>query len=484
METSLQEMLSKHFTKAKILFVDDDPNLLKMITAQLSGEGYQMVTAANGELGVEMFEKENPDLVFLDIQMPVMDGLTALSKIKDKKPDQYVIILSAHDDVNTAFNSINQGAYDYIQKPFDINRLKVTIANALRNIYIGRELTQLKTTLIEKYQFDNIIGQSGRMQEVFASVQKVLKTKVTILLLGDSGTGKELIARAIHENSPERNKKPFVAVNCAALPENLLESELFGHEKGAFTGAAEKRIGVFEYANGGTLLLDEIGEMPLAMQAKLVRVLQEREFTRLGSNQMIKTDIRIISATNKNLNDMVKEGNFREDLYFRLSVFPIILPPLKERKEDILALAEFFINNHSKKLGFDSAPNLSERAYNLLLHYSWPGNVRELENTIERALIESEGETILPQHLAPSIITEDQSGSELSAFEFENKTLPEIIADIEKKIITESLNKCDNNLSEVAKSLDIGRTTLYRKIEQYNIPLDKQIEHDRDENIE
>lgn len=474
MEDSLQSRLEKHSHNSKILFVDDDPNLLRLISANLSDEGYRIYTAPNGQEGVEVFKREKPDLIILDLQMPVMDGLTALGKIKEVNPNQFVIIFSGQDDVNIAFNAISQGAYDYIQKPFEIQRLKVTIANALRNIFLSHEYSQLKSEIKEKYQFDNIIGQSGRMQEIYASVTKILNTNVTVLLLGESGTGKELIARAIHENTPTRNEKPFVAVNCAALPENLLESELFGHEKGAFTGASEKRIGMFEYANGGTLLLDEIGEMPLAMQAKLVRVLQEREFSRVGSNQTIKTNIRVISATNKDLNEMVKEGDFREDLYFRLSVFPIILPPLRERKEDILPLSEFFILKHAKSMGIVNVPSLSKSAYNLLIQYSWPGNVRELENSIERALIESGGEAIMPTHLVHSILVEDKKNLNETAINIEGRTLPQIISEIEQQAIEQSLQKFDFNLSEVAKVLDIGRTTLYRKIEQYGIPLEKQ----------
>jgi transcriptional regulator with PAS, ATPase and Fis domain len=289
------------------------------------------------------------------------------------------------------------------------------------------------------------------------------------MILGESGTGKELIARAIHEHSPARKDNKFVAVNCAALPENLLESELFGHEKGAFTGATERRIGMFEYASGGTLFLDEIGEMPLSMQAKLIRVLQEREFTRLGSNKTIKTDVRVISATNRDLKELVEKRLFREDLYFRLSVFPIILPPLRDRREDILPLCRFFIEKHSKAMGYEKYPNITKEAYDILMHYDWPGNVRELENTIERALVQSMGETIFPHHLTPSILTPKKEGSITDLTAFEGKSLPEVVSEVEKKIIGAALEKYNNNLSEIAKALEIGRSTLYRKIEQYGL---------------
>jgi two-component system response regulator AtoC len=260
-----------------------------------------------------------------------------------------------------------------------------------------------------------------------------------------------------------------VAVNCAALPENLLESELFGHEKGAFTGATERRVGMFEYADGGTLFLDEIGEMPLAMQAKLIRVLQEREFTRLGSNKTIKTDVRIISATNRDLKELVEKKLFREDLYFRLSVFPIVLPPLRERREDILPLCRYFIEKHSKALGYGKLPNITKEAYDILMHYDWPGNVRELENTIERALVQSQGETIFPYHLTPSILSVKKDGESSGELALDDRPLPEIVAEVEKKVIRKALKKYGNNLSDVAKMLEIGRSTLYRKIEQYGL---------------
>jgi DNA-binding NtrC family response regulator len=450
--------------------VDDDQNLLKMMIHHLTNDGYKVETAANGEEGVEAFKRFQPDLVILDMQMPVMDGMGALKAIKEISPEQIVMIFSAFDDLETAIALMQAGAYDYLQKPFEVSRLKQSILNALRHKYLLAEIKNLREEINQKYQFSNIIGSSGVMQDVFTAVNKIVNTNVTVLLMGESGTGKELIARAIHEHTENRKQNPYVAVNCAALPEHLLESELFGHEKGAFTGASEKRTGKFEYANGGTLFLDEIGEMPLSMQAKLIRVLQEREFSRLGSNKTIPTDIRIISATNKDLEAMVKKGTFREDLYYRLAVFPIRMPPLRERREDIALLTKYFLEKYSQSMGLEKIPSISQDAHNLLHNYGWPGNVRELENTIQRAMVESIGGDINAAHLTPSIFNvHTDSTTTRDEFELTGKTLPQMVAELEKTAIEYALKRFKNNISEVSKYLDVGRTTLYRKMEQFGL---------------
>jgi two-component system response regulator AtoC len=474
MKNSLQVEIAQFSSSAKVLFIDDDPNMLRLIQANLSDADFSLLTAASGREGIALCQVEEPDLVFVDLEMPEMDGFAVLRQLRKEEPDLTIIFFTAHDDINIASEALSAGAYDFVQKPFEINRIRVTIQNALRYVFLMRRLASAPAEESNREEFPQIIGKSGKMQEIFTSLRKVLKTSVTVLLQGESGTGKEIIAKAIHRHSPERKKYPFAAVNCAALPENLLESELFGHEKGAFTGALEKRIGIFEYANGGSILLDEIGEMPLSMQTKLLRVLQEREFNRLGSNQTIKTDVRIISATNKDLHQRVKDGAFREDLYYRLAVFPMQLPPLRERLEDILPLTRHFLEKHARQLGIEVQPVLSRSVFNVLLNYRWPGNVRELENTMERALIEAQGEMILPRHLAPAMIKEANTGHGQIAENDLIGTLPEIVYRIEEMVIRRAVEEQRGNLSQVAKILDIGRTTLYRKLQQYGLEAEQE----------
>jgi len=454
--------------KQVILVVDDDKNICKMIEINLRKEKtYEIRTAGNGEACLKAIRESLPDLVLMDIQMPGIDGIETLKRIKEAHPLVPVVMMSAHGTIEKAVDSMKLGAYDFITKPFASERLLVTVRNALLSSSLEREVDELKRELKDKYQFKNIVGQSGVMQEVFRNIEKVINSSVTVLITGESGTGKELIAKAIHYHNPQRSEKQFVAVNCSALPETLLESELFGHEKGSFTGALGRRAGKFETADGGTVFLDEIGDMSPTMQAKILRVLQEREFERVGGNELVKVDTRIISATNKDLEEAVKKGEFREDLYYRISVFPIKLPPLRERKEDIPLIAAHFLNKYSKQENKE-IEQLSPEALDLLMAYHWPGNVRELENTIERAVVLASPPEIGARDLPMSI----RSLAEKRIYESDNK-LSTWIEKLEEQALRQALLECEGNISQTAKKLGIGRATIYRKAKKYGLPMIK-----------
>ena len=451
-----------------ILIVDDDKNICKMIEASLRKERkYDIKTALSGEACLKMIREEIPDLVLMDIQMPGIDGIETLNRIKQEDPRIPVVMMTAHGTIERAVKSMKLGAYDFLTKPFARDRLVVTVNNALLNSSLKKEVAELRSELKNKYEFENIIGQSGAMQDVFRALEKVINSNVTVLITGESGTGKELIARAIHYHSKTRANKPFVAVNCSALPESLLESELFGHEKGAFTGASGRRLGKFEQANGGTIFLDEIGLMTPATQSKILRILQEREFERVGGNELIKVDVRVISATNKDLEEEMKKGNFREDLFYRISVFPIKLPPLRERKEDIPLLAAFFLKRYSEQEGKE-IEGITPDALDLLMAYNWPGNVRELENAIERAVVLASGPEITAKDL-PSAV---RSLGEKRIFETDN-TLASWIEKLEEEALRQALLECEGNISQTAKKLGIGRATIYRKAKKYGLPMVK-----------
>jgi len=455
--------------KSVVLVVDDDKNICKMIEIHLRKEkSYEIRTATNGEACLKNIRESMPDLVLLDIQMPGIDGIETLKRIKEIEPLIPVVMMSAHGTIEKAVESMKMGAYDFIQKPFESERLLVTVKNALLNSSLRREVDELKRELKNKYQFENIIGQSGVMQEVFRAMEKVVNSNVTVLVQGESGTGKELIARAIHYHNKQRANNPFVAVNCSALPESLLESELFGHEKGSFTGATGRRVGKFEQANGGTIFLDEIGLMTPATQAKVLRVLQEREFERVGGNELVKVDTRVISATNKDLEDEVKKGEFREDLFYRIAVFPIKLPSLRERKEDIPLLAAHFLTKYAKQEGKEDLEAVSPDALELLMAYHWPGNVRELENAIERAVVLANPPEITAKDLPASI----RSLGEKKIYEADNK-LSSWIEKLEEEALRQALLECEGNISQTAKKLGIGRATIYRKAKKYGLPMVK-----------
>jgi DNA-binding NtrC family response regulator len=454
--------------KYSILVVDDDKNICKMIEITLRKEKeYDIETATSGEACLKMLHEIIPDLILLDIQMPGIDGIETLKRIRDEDPRIPVVMMSAHGTIEKAVQSMKLGAYDFITKPFASDRLLVTVRNALTTSSLKQEIDSLRSELRNKFQFRNIIGQSGGMQEVFRALEKVVNSNVTVLIQGESGTGKELIARAIHYHSPTRSNKPFVAVNCSALPESLLESELFGHEKGAFTGATGRRIGKFEVANGGSVFLDEIGLMTQATQAKVLRVLQEREIERVGGNELVKVDVRVISATNKDLEEAIKNGEFREDLYYRIAVFPIKLPPLRERKEDIPLLAAHFLDKYAKQESKE-IEGIAPDALELLMAYNWPGNVRELENAIERAVVLATTREVTPKDLPNTV----RSIGEKKIYESDN-TLSSWIEKLEEEALRKALLENGGNISQTAKKLGIGRATIYRKAKKYGLPIVK-----------
>ncbi len=451
-----------------ILVVDDDKNICKIIEINLKkNKAYEVNAVTSGEACLKLISEQIPDLILLDIQMPGIDGIETLKRIKDHEPRIPVVMMSAHATVEKAVKSMQLGAYDFITKPFAADRLTVTVQNALMTSSLKIELDELKSELKNKYEFENIVGQSGGMQEVFKSLEKVINSNVTVLIQGESGTGKELIARAIHFHSSTRSQKPFVAVNCSALPESLLESELFGHEKGSFTGAAGRRIGKFEQADGGTVFLDEVGLMSPMTQSKVLRVLQEREFERVGGNELIKVDVRVLSASNRDLEEAMKKNEFREDLYYRLSVFPIKLPPLRDRREDIPLLAAYFLEKYSRQEN-KTIEGISPDALELLIAYNWPGNVRELENAIERAVVLATDDEIHSKDLPAAV----RSIGEKKMFESDN-TLSNWIEKLEEEALRQALLECEGNISKTAKKLGIGRATIYRKAKKYGLPMVK-----------
>lgn len=445
----------------RILIIDDEKNMRWAIKKALEKEGYIIYEAANGKEGLEKVEEIYPDLILLDLRMPVMDGMEALERIKEINKDIAVIMLTAHGTMESAIDAMKLGALDYISKPFDIEELKIQIKKALDVGELKEQVSYLREEL-EKNTGKTIIGESPKMKEVLKIVERVANTNATILILGESGTGKEVIANAIHYNSHRRDK-PYVKVNCGAIPENLIESELFGYEKGAFTGATTRKIGKFEKARGGTILLDEVGELDLAMQVKLLRVLQEKEFERVGGNDVVKIDIRVIAATNKDLLKMVQEGNFREDLYYRLNVIPIQIPPLRDRKEDIPLLIEYFLERYGKDIGRKSM-SISREAQEKLIAYQWNGNIRELENVVERMAILCQDNIIKVENLPREIVY-----SEIIEKEF---ILPQegvCIEDLERSLILQALERAEYNQTRAAKLLGMSRHTLLYRMEKYNI---------------
>jgi len=451
--------------KKKILIVDDDTYHRLMIKANMLDKEYDVSEAEDGEDAIALVEMDFFDLIIMDIKMKKIDGITALKKIKEISPSIPVMIMTAHSSVQTAVDALKLGATEYFVKPLDMEAVCHSVEKTFDYLELKKENKTLKEQLNRVFEISSIIGKSKAMKAVFEVISLSAPSDATILILGESGTGKELIANAVHQNS-FRKEKPFVKINCAALPENLLESELFGHEKGAFTGAVTKREGRFELANGGTLFLDEIGDMTLSTQAKILRVLQEGEFERVGGDKAIKVNVRIIAATNKELDKEVEEGNFRKDLFFRLSVVPITLPPLRKRKQDIPLLAEFFLKKYTKKnnrliSGFEPA------ALDKLMRYDWPGNVRELENVIERTVIMSFDQLIrhetLPDFLNSASNNKNGQNAEL---------LPgRSIKDVEKELIINTLESTDSNITRAAELLGISRRTLHNKINEYNIDL-------------
>ena len=445
-----------------ILLVDDDIAHRTMLKVNLGSVGYHVEVVADGDEVLPFLRRHEADLILLDMKMARMDGLATLSILLQAGYTLPVIVLTAFSSVESAVEAMKKGAFDYIVKPVDIEELKLIIERALSFRILSEENKTLKNRLGERFSFDNIIGKSAAMQEMFATLSMVAPTDATVLITGESGTGKELVANALHHNSPRR-AFPFIKLNCAALNENLLESELFGHEAGAFTGAAGRRKGRFESAHKGTLFLDEIGDMSPPTQAKILRVLQEGEFERLGGVETIKVDVRLLAATHKNLLTMIEEEKFRQDLFFRLSVVPVHLPALRERALDIPELANHFLRRFTEKNRKD-IKGIHPEALNLLMQYGWPGNIRELENTLERAVILCLGEQITPQDLPPHLLAKEVQGMKRPQVD-DGFTL----RDMEREVIKSTLNTMGNNKSLTAKKLGVSRQTLLNKIKEYGL---------------
>ena len=448
-----------------ILVIDDKDSMRQMLSKTLESEGYEVESAKNGERGLEKAKEKKYDLVLADLKLPKMDGLEVLSTLKELDPEVAVIMMTAYGTIESAVEAMKQGAFDFLAKPFDTDHLNVLIKRALENRRLVAENILLREELTHHLGYAEIIGKCEKMKEVSRLIQKVAPSDTTVLLLGESGTGKELFARAIHSLSA-RKKAPYVAINCAAIPRELLENELFGSEKGAYTGAVARKMGKFEIAEEGTIFLDEVGDLDIALQAKLLRVLQDRTFERLGGTKTISVNVRLIAASNTDLKKAIEKKQFREDLYYRLSVFPITIPPLRERREDIPDLAEYFVKKYCAEMK-KPQKTIPKEALVLLDKYHWPGNVRELENTIERAIILCEGKRILPEHLAIRIPTPHEIRLR------EGAGLKEVgqyaQAEAERALIVRVLNQVRGNKRKAAQALKIDYTTLFEKIKRYGI---------------
>ena len=447
-----------------ILIIDDERNIRRTLDMILSGEGYQVFSCASEQAGLDIIKRERIHLVLLDIVMPEINGLDLLPKLLKVRPNLAVIMISGHGSVQNAVLAIKRGAYDFLEKPLDRDKVLLAISRALQTRKLAAENRHLKQQIEGRYE---MVGQSPALTDIRNQIARVAPTNGRVLILGESGTGKELIARAVHKMS-HRAKNPFIKVNCAAIPEELIESELFGSDRGAFTGAVRTRDGKFLQADGGTLFLDEIGDMSLAVQAKVLRALEQGEFERVGGAKTFRVDVRVIAATNKNLHAEVEQGKFREDLYFRLNVVPLTAPPLRERREDIPALAEHFLNAYAEENGF-LPKALSTEARDLLLQYDWPGNIRELKNLVERLSIMVSGDTIYPGDLPTldGMTIPKQSGTfpDLGA----GKTLRQVREAVERHYIAEALVRHKGNVTRASSALGIERTNLHKKIKQYDL---------------
>ena len=442
----------------RLLVVDDEKNIREGLGTALEMDGYEIALAADGDAGWKRFQRGDIDLVITDLRMPGIPGEELLKRISSETPGIPVIVLTGHGTVETAVEAMRNGAYDFVTKPVNLDRLSLLVKRALSNRELALQHRRLVEDLERKKQFDNIVGTSAAMRKVFDTVRRVAPTKASVLITGESGVGKELIADALHDLSP-RKGKPLVKVHCAALAATLLESELFGHEKGAFTGAAGRRRGRFELANEGTLFLDEIGEIDQNVQIKILRVLQDKKFERVGGEETLEVDVRIVAATNRELKAEIEKGNFREDLFYRLNVVNIHVPPLRERKDDIPLLAASFLKEFSRENG-KKIEGLESRARAALYAYDWPGNVRELRNCLESAVVMSKGAIIALDDLPPTIRPSDDQG-------WMRIPVGATLAEAEKVIIRETLSANKGNKSRAAEILDIGRKTLHRKLAEY-----------------
>ena len=450
--------------KNKILVIDDEKSMLEFLSIMLTKDGFSVATSDMGQEGINMFKKTRFDLVIVDIKMPKVSGIDVLKSIRSYDTSAVVLMITAYASVDTAIEAMKLGAFDYIAKPFKIERIRVVIRKALQQRKLLDENINLKKQLKSEYDFKNIIGNSLPIRDVFDKVRKISHTDATVLLYGETGAGKELFARAIHYNSP-RKSEPFISIDCGALTETLLESELFGHVKGAFTGAIEHKKGLFEAADGGTIFLDEVGVASPQIQTKLLRVLQEHEIKRVGGNKSIKVDVRVIAATNTDLEQQIKDGKFREDLFYRLSVIPIVLPPLRERIEDIPLLVSHFFKKYAKKAG-SKIKKMSPEAMQILMKYNWPGNIRELENVIERSVILEEGDTI-PIESLPDKLREQEI--EIDEEHLIAEGLKNTVEQTERNIILKAFEECTENQYQTAKKLKVSRQNLQYKLKKYRI---------------
>jgi DNA-binding NtrC family response regulator len=446
--------------KAKLLIVDDEKHIREGLQKALSSDGYEVELASDGEEALEKIEEGDVDLVITDLKMPKLSGDELMKEALERNPYLPVIILTGHGTIENAVEAMRNGAYDYLTKPLNIDKLSLIVKRALENSSLKRQNRELLNQLKQKYSFDNIIGKSSAMKSVFETIELVAPSRANVLIYGESGTGKEMIADAIHHNSPRRDK-PYIKVHCAAIPETLLESELFGHERGAFTGAIATKRGRFELAHTGTIFLDEVGEISPAMQVKLLRVIQQREFERVGGETPIKVDVRIISATNKNLKEEVEKGKFRDDLYYRLDVVSIHVPPLRERKDDIPLMVHKFIEEFSKENN-KQIEGITSGALQALVSYRWPGNVRELRNVIESIVVLTKNSIITEQDLPSYITSKDEQAS---------LKIPAgvSLAEAEKHLILFTLQNTGGNKTKASEILKIGRKTLHRKLAEYGI---------------
>jgi two-component system, NtrC family, response regulator HydG len=456
----------KAVDRLRVLVIDDEPFHAETVAESLERIGYECVVAPSGSAGAKKIEKEDFDVILTDLRMEDLDGLAILRKAKQELPDAEVVVITGHGDVKTAVEAIKEGAANYLTKPVDLGELRAIVEKVAERLHLARANLELKRQIDEKFGFEGVVGNSPKMHEVLAKLRSIAPTSATVLIQGETGTGKELVAKAIHNNSP-RKAKPFVAMNCTALNENLLDDELFGHEAGAFTGADRMRKGRFEHANGGTLFLDEVGDMPLALQAKLLRVLENQEVFRIGSNEAIKVNVRLLSASNRDLETIVEDGKFRRDLYFRLKVVTINLPPLRDRREDIPLLTAHFIKEFNERHG-KKVKGVAEPLRKVLARYDWPGNVRELRNVIESMVVQDQDDILNLDDLQEGDGLRKLPSGE-HAPDGPGGLAGRPLNEVERYYIEKTLEKTEGNREEAAKMLGIGERTLYRNIQDWKV---------------
>lgn len=467
--------------KSRILVVDDEESIREFLDIMLRKEGYEVTLAEDGARALDILKKKSFDMIISDLQMPNVTGLELLKQVRDSYPDMTFMIITAFGTTESAVEAMKLGAYDYITKPFKIDEVRINIANALKSKNLEVENRVLKKELKKEFNFQNLVGNSETMHRIYDLIQRVSQSPTNVLITGESGTGKEMVAKAIHYNGPLKDR-PFVTVNCGAIPENLMESEMFGHKKGSFTGAIADKIGLFEVANGGSLFLDEVGELPLSIQVKLLRAIQERVIRKVGATDDQRVDVRIIAATNRDLEEMVKQGTFREDLYYRLNVINLKTPPLRDRREDVPTLAQHFLRKYAERLG-RPVQAISDEAMEVLKKYDYPGNVRELENIIERTVALEAGATILPESLPPFVQT--PSGRKMaSAHEIEitdeGIELEKIIGQIEKELLIKAIHKAKGVKKNAAKLLGVTFRSMRYRVDKYGLggPDDEELTDD------